>query len=92
VTGGEKVYPGDVERVIASLEGVEAVAVWKRPDEVWGERVVAWVIPGEHPPTLDIVQDAVRSELAPYAMPKELELTEALPRTANGKLRRTALS
>ena len=92
VTGGEKVYPVDVERVIGSLDGVESVAVWKRPDEVWGERVVAWVVPGGEPPTLAAIQGVVREQLAPYASPKELVLTDTLPKTANGKIRRALLS
>ena len=45
VTGAEKVWPATVEDVVASHPAVAEVAVWKRPDPVWGERVVAWVVP-----------------------------------------------
>ena len=47
VTGGEKVWPAPVEDVLAAHPGVAEVAVWKRPDPEWGERVVAWVVPAD---------------------------------------------
>ena len=68
-------------------------AVWKRPDAEWGERLVAWVVPADpaRPPTLDALRAAVSQALAPWAAPKELVLTDALPRTASGKIRRADL-
>ena len=45
VTGAEKVWPVVVEHVLAGHPEVAEVAVWKRPDPEWGERVVAWVVP-----------------------------------------------
>ena len=45
VTGGEKVWPAAVEQVLSGHPGIDQVAVWKRPDPEWGERVVAWVVP-----------------------------------------------
>ena len=45
VTGGEKVWPVPVEQVLSGHPGIDQVAVWKRPDPEWGERVVAWVVP-----------------------------------------------
>jgi O-succinylbenzoic acid--CoA ligase len=92
VTGAEKVYPLDVERVIASLPGVAEVAVWKRADSEWGERVVAWVVPDGAPPTLAVLRAAVSEALAPFAAPKELELVDSLPRTPTGKLQRGLLT
>lgn len=93
VTGSEKVFPGDVEHIITAMPGVGEVAVWKRPDPVWGERVVAWVVPSEDgPPSLDAIRARVREELAPYAAPRELEIVHELPRTAIGKLQRRALN
>ncbi len=93
VTGGEKVWPAAVERVLAGLPSVGAVAVWKRPDREWGERVVAWVIPapGTTGPDLAELHDAVVAELAPWAAPKELVLVDTLPRTASGKVRHNEL-
>jgi len=93
VTGGEKVWPAAVEAVLATHPSVEQVAVWKRPDDEWGERVVAWVVPRDRddPPELSALRELIRAELPPWAAPRQLELVEALPRTASGKVRRADL-
>jgi O-succinylbenzoic acid--CoA ligase len=72
---------------------VAEVAVAGRPDEEWGERVVAWVVPTDPaaPPSLDALRAVVRDHLAAYAAPKEAIVVDALPRTAIGKVRRHAL-
>lgn len=92
VTGGEKVWPDDVEQVLRRLPGIADVAVWRRRDPLWGHRVVAWVVPDGAPPDLDMVRDAVTERLARYCAPRELVLIDELPRTALGKVRRRSLS
>lgn len=93
VTGGEKVWPAPVEAVLSADPSVAEVAVWKRPDSEWGERVVAWVVPADaaRPPDLAALRDVVSAELPRYAAPRELVLVEALPRTESGKVRRKDL-
>jgi O-succinylbenzoic acid--CoA ligase len=93
VTGAEKVWPVAVELVIGRHPGVAEVAVWKRPDPEWGERVVAWVVPADvdKPPGLESLRAAVSEQIAPWAAPKELVVVAALPRTASGKLHRRGL-
>ncbi len=93
-TGGEKVWPAPVERSISTLQAVAEVAVWRRPDPEWGERVVAWVVPEDPdaPPSLEALVEVVRETLPPWAAPKELVVTDRLPRTRSGKVRRTALA
>jgi O-succinylbenzoic acid--CoA ligase len=91
VTGGEKVWPEPVERVLRRVRGVAEVAVAGRPDPEWGERVVAFVVPAGEPPSLDELRDAVKQELAPWCAPKELVVVAHLPRTSAGKVRRGAL-
>ncbi len=93
-TGGEKVWPVPVEQAIGTLPEVADVAVWRRADPEWGERVVAWVVPSDPsaPPELGALVEIVREALPPWAAPKELVLTDRLPRTPSGKVRRSALS
>jgi o-succinylbenzoate---CoA ligase len=93
VTGGEKVWPTPVEEALRTHPAVADVAVAGRPDDEWGQRVVAWVVASEgaEPPTLDALRDHVRSTLPAYAAPRELRLVTELPRTALGKIRRNLL-
>lgn len=91
VTGGEKVYPADVEAVLADLGGVKELAVWKRPDPEWGERVVVWIVPDGTPPSLEAIQRVATERIAFFAAPKECVLVDALPRTVLGKIRRNEL-
>lgn len=93
VTGGEKVWPARVEAHLATVDGVAEVAVVGRPDPDWGERVVAVVAPadGGAGPTLDALRAAVTSRFPSWWAPRELVLTDRLPRTSLGKVRREGL-
>jgi O-succinylbenzoic acid--CoA ligase len=93
VTGAQKVWPDPVERLLARVPGVAEVAVIGRPDPEWGQAVTAVVVPTDPaaPPPLELLREAVKSALAPYCAPRRLELVEGLPRTAIGKVRRSAL-
>ncbi len=90
-TGAEKVWPDLVERVLSAHPDVLEVAVWKRSDPEWGERVVAWVVPRDDAPSLDDLRELVAEIIAPWAAPKELVIVDDLPRTAAGKVRRREL-
>ena len=91
ITGAEKVWPDLVERTLMEHPGVAEVAVWKRSDPEWGERVVAWVVPTDDTPSLEALRQIVADGIAPWAAPKELVLVDDLPRTAAGKVRRREL-
>ena len=91
-TGGEKVWPDAVEQVLIAHPGVAEVGVWKRSDPEWGERVVAWVVPLAGRPDPEDLKELVASVVAPWAAPKEIVFTDALPRTASGKLKRGDLA
>ena len=93
VTGGEKVWPDPVERVLRGVPGVADAAVVGRPDPEWGQAVTAVVVPvdASAPPTLDALRAAVRATLPPWCAPRAVELRSALPKTALGKVRRSAL-
>lgn len=93
VTGGENVHPDPVEHRLRAHPAIADAAVVGRPDAEWGHRVVAVVelADGAGPPSLDEIRAWVREELPPWAAPKDLEVTRALPRTALGKVRRGEL-
>jgi o-succinylbenzoate---CoA ligase len=90
VTGGENVWPSAVEAVLARHPMVADVLVTGRADPEWGHAVTAVVVAADPatPPRLDDLREFARATLAPYALPRRLELVPALARTALGKLRR----
>lgn len=92
VTGGEKVWPAAVEAVLRDHRQVHQIMVVGRPDPEWGQRVTAVVVPAEptNPPTLAALREAGRERLPAYALPKAVELTDALPATTLGKVLRRA--
>jgi O-succinylbenzoic acid--CoA ligase len=94
ITGGENVWPVAVESVLADHPGVAEVAVVGRPDPEWGEAVTAVVVPVDRssPPTLESLRDRAKEHLPAYAAPHRLELVDALPRTALGKVQRHHLA
>lgn len=93
VTGGENVWPGPVEAVLAGHPEVAEVAVVGRPDPTWGQVVTAIVVARDpnRPPSLDELRGHVRTQLPAHAAPRQLELVAVLPRTALGKVRRADL-
>lgn len=92
ISGGENVYPAELENLINDLEGVASVAVIGVPDERWGE--VPWAIVVAHPGAR-ITTDAVRAHLdgrvARFKLPKNVVMVEDLPRTASGKVKKAEL-
>lgn len=89
VSGGENVFPGEVEDVIGALPGVRDVAVVGVPDEQFGQRLAAFVV-GDG---LDeqAVKAHVKSRLASYKVPRDVTFCAELPRNATGKVVRSAL-
>jgi o-succinylbenzoate---CoA ligase len=94
VSGGLKVWPAPLEAVLRDHPAVADVAVTGAPDPVWGERVVALVVPADPalPPTLDELRDHAGARTGRHRAPRELVIVDALPRTALGKLRRGELA
>jgi len=91
-TGAFRVTPLEVEEVIAAMDGVEEVAVTAIPDELLGQAVKAVVVcsPGANVTDMQ-VKAHCRRHLAAYKVPKVVEFTDALPRTASGKVQRMHL-
>lgn len=87
VTGGENVYPAEVEQALEALDGVEAACVVGVPDALWGQRVAAAIV-GVGLGSDEALRDALRVRLAGFKLPRLFVRLEALPTNANGKLDR----
>ncbi len=90
ISGGENVYPAEVEAVLAEHPALAEVTVVGRPDDRWGEVGVAVVVardPGAVPTAAEL-RDWARGRLARFKQPQEVVAVEALPRTALGKVRK----
>jgi acyl-CoA synthetase (AMP-forming)/AMP-acid ligase II len=85
ISGGVNVYPVEVENALALHPAVREVAVIGLPDEEWGERLTAVIVPeGDLDP--DALAQWARERLAPYKVPRRWELVDALPRNPTGKI------
>jgi cyclohexanecarboxylate-CoA ligase len=94
IRGGENISAREVEEVLARHPAVADVAVCASPDEVWGEAVCAVVVPrgGMQGPTVQVLGHfASWAGLAPHKLPTKVVLTDSLPRTAAGKVRKRDL-
>jgi O-succinylbenzoic acid--CoA ligase len=90
-TGGEKLWPEDLESVLATLEGVRDVAVTGVDDPEWGQRVVALVV-GDGRSLDEAIVERASERIGPWAKPKEIRYVTAIPRTSNGKIKRSDLT
>jgi O-succinylbenzoic acid--CoA ligase len=90
-TGGEKLWPEELESALSTIERVRDVAVTGVEDPEWGQRVVALVV-SDGSRFDDLIRDVAEEHIGPWAKPKEVRYVAAIPRTANGKIRRSALA
>ncbi len=90
VSGGEKIWPAEVEAALAGHSEVAAVMVSAQPDREWGQRVVARVVPRRRgdPPSLESLRAYAAETIARHKLPRELIVVDHLDRTALGKVRR----
>jgi acyl-CoA synthetase (AMP-forming)/AMP-acid ligase II len=95
ITGGENVFPAEVEDVIRELDLVHDVVIVGVPDPLYEERVVAVVRPsythGDHDPLKAAVTEHVRSRLATYKVPRDVYVVSALPTNGVGKVDKVAV-
>ncbi len=93
ISGGENVFPREIEDVVACLDGVDDVAVVGIDDERFGTRLRAFVVrsPGATVGEAEI-SDHVRGTLAAFKVPRDVVFVDALPRTATGKLLKRELT
>jgi len=93
ISGGENIYPAEVENVIFAMPQVKEVAVIGIPDEVWGERVLAVVVPhdGKSVSAEEVIAFS-RERLAHYKCPRQVDIRrEPLPLNPTGKVLRRVL-
>jgi 2-furoate---CoA ligase len=93
ISGGENIHPVEVEEVLARHPHVLDVAVVGEPDEKWGERVVAFVVPRDAGLTAAALDHHCRAsgELANFKRPRRVVFVTAIPKTASGKILRRLL-
>lgn len=92
VSGGENIASREVEEALYKHPDVFRVAVFGVPDEKWGERVIAAIVPkeGRHP-VLEEVREFTRQHLSSYKVPKEILIMDQLPESGTGKVQKQAL-
>ncbi|MFZ5748452.1 MAG: long-chain-fatty-acid--CoA ligase [Pseudomonadota bacterium] len=91
VSGGENIYPVEVENAIQSHPHVADVAVIGIPHERWGETVLALVVPSQETADADAVLAHCRERIAGYKCPRALHFVDSIPRNAAGKILRREL-
>jgi acyl-CoA synthetase (AMP-forming)/AMP-acid ligase II/NAD(P)-dependent dehydrogenase (short-subunit alcohol dehydrogenase family) len=93
LSGGENVFPQEVEETLAGHQAVADAAAFGVPDEDFGQRLAAFVVlkPGASA-TEDDLQAYVRERLARYKIPRDIAFVERLPRTSTGKIQRRKLA
>jgi long-chain acyl-CoA synthetase len=93
ISGGVNVYPAEVERALLGLDGVAEAVAFGVPDDDWGERLIAAVVPWPgHRLDGERLRDALRAEVSRAKVPKQVLIVDELPRTPTGKVRRPGLA
>jgi acyl-CoA synthetase (AMP-forming)/AMP-acid ligase II len=93
ISGGENLFPGEIEDLLAGHEAVREVAVVGVPDEEWGRRLKAVVALNEGASvTEDDLKSYVKQNLAAFKVPREIAFVDALPRNATGKVLKRELA
>ncbi len=94
ISGGENVYPAEVENVLAAHPDILEAAVVAVPDEKWGEVGRAYLLaqPGRDIPAAADITNYCRERLAPYKVPKQFVTVQDFPRTAAGKVQKHLLA
>ena len=92
ISGGENVYPAEVENALLSVSGVQEAAVIGVPDDKWGETGRAFVVlaPDTHV-TSEAMREELKQRLATYKVPRDIVLVDELPRNATGKIQKHSL-
>ena len=91
VSGGENIYPAEIENALMRHDGIADVAVIGVPSEQWGETVKAMIVRADPDLSHEAVVDYARTQLAGYKVPRSVDWVDALPRNPSGKVLKTEL-
>jgi len=86
ISGGENVYPSEIERVLREIDGVNEVAVISIPDAKWGESGAAFISLSNTQITIEHIKAHCLTHLAKFKNPKVIEVLEELPKNSTGKI------
>ncbi|STY43053.1 2-succinylbenzoate--CoA ligase [Listeria grayi] len=89
ISGGENIYPTEIEHILSAHPSIHEIAVVGKPDEQWGHVPVAFIV-GDETAEAAIKQFA-ETELASYKVPKAFYFIKTMPRTASNKVQRHRL-
>lgn len=93
ITGGENVYPIEIEQVLYRHSNIKEAAVLGYPDDKWGESIKAVIALKDSSKPLNVqdLEEFLDGKIARFKFPKQVEIVEALPRNATGKILKTVL-
>ncbi|MDO8056505.1 MAG: AMP-binding protein, partial [Candidatus Hermodarchaeota archaeon] len=92
ISGGENIFPIEIERVLDEHESIDAAAVVGMPDKKWGEVPIAFVVlKGDVAVTEKDLKEYMRQKLARYKVPKKVAFVKELPLTSAGKINKREL-
>lgn len=91
ISGGENIYPAEIESVLMRLGAISSAAVVGVADEKWGEVPIAVLVVNDSDIDIDEIRNGMLNDLARYKVPKKFVLIPEMPRTASGKIRKPEL-
>ncbi|HEX6594480.1 MAG TPA: o-succinylbenzoate--CoA ligase [Bacillota bacterium] len=91
ISGGENIYPSEIENVLSNMDGIQEVGVIGKHDDTWGKVPVAFIVPHGEGCSEDEVKTYAKKHLASYKIPTEIYFVDELPRNASNKLVRHRL-
>jgi long-chain acyl-CoA synthetase len=92
ISGGQNVYPEEIENLLHTLEGIDEAVVFSQPDDYWGEQVMAAVkLQCDSVLTARDIQRYCREHLSVYKVPKQILFTKEFPYTESGKIARAKI-
>ncbi|WP_047983648.1 o-succinylbenzoate--CoA ligase [Ornithinibacillus californiensis] len=91
ISGGENIYPSEIESVLLAFDGIKEVGVTGKPDDHWGQVPIAFIVPNNNTISKEEILNFAQQKLAKYKLPKEIHIINSLPRNASNKLLRNKL-